>query len=102
MRGAFSMLIIMTTGKAGGLLCGCKPPILRNLQIFSTASDAAGYFRLPCVKGGGTAYAVTEGLSHYYLQNNPSVSFADSSPYTGEAPLRRDCQAAKASFELPR
>ena len=47
---------------------------------------------LPCVKGGGTAQAVTEGLftavrffsSVRHLADNPSVSFADSSLYTRE------------------
>ena len=49
---------------------------------------------LPCVKGGGTAQAVTEGLCGRYsfycgglaksnCSNNPSVSFADSSLIRG-------------------
>ena len=43
---------------------------------------------LPCVKGGGPRLVV-EGLFHRIIQyecyvNNPSVSYADSSPCTGE------------------
>ena len=37
---------------------------------------------LPCVKGGGTACR-DGGIVKTY-SNNPSVSFADSSPYTEE------------------
>ncbi|MBR5323119.1 MAG: hypothetical protein IKU48_06205, partial [Clostridia bacterium] len=40
------------------------------------------YFSLPCVKGGGTACR-DGGIVKTY-SNNPSVSFADSSPYTEE------------------
>ena len=55
----------------------------RHMQICPTAANAAGYFSLPCVKGGGTAYAVTEGLSHYYFHNNLSVAFGTGSPTQG-------------------
>ena len=46
----------------------------------------------------GTAYAVTEGLSHYDLPNIPSCAFGASSPYTVEPPLRRDCKTEKCSM----
>ena len=36
-------------------------------------------------KGAGSAYAESGGLFTYGLKNNPSVSCADTSPYTGEA-----------------
>ncbi len=83
----------MTTSRAGGLH---KPPwgISHAEPIGSsnypacgscpTATDVATVFSLPCVKGGGTACrdgGIVFLISHKY---NPSVSFADSSPYTGE------------------
>ena len=45
------------------LLAGLKTKRnFRHLQIYPTTANASGYVSLPCVKGGGTAYAVTEGL----------------------------------------
>ena len=82
------------------LLAGLKTKRnFRHLQICPTTANASGYVSLPCVKGGGTAYAVTEGLSHYDLPNNPSCAFGASSPYTVEPPLRRDCKTEKCSME---
>ena len=63
----------MTTGFSGGLLYGCKPLL------------PAGYVSLPCVKGGGTAYAVTEGLSHFTLRNNPNNPSAAAELLNGKS-----------------
>ena len=52
------------------------------MQTCPTATNVATIFSLPCVKGGGTVYR--DGGIVKMLSNNPSVSFADSSPYTGE------------------
>ena len=52
------------------------------MQTCPTATNVATIFSLPCVKGGGTVYR--DGGIVKMLPNNPSVSFADSSPYTGE------------------
>ena len=57
------------------------------MQTCPTATNVATIFSLPCVKGGGTA--CRDGgivFSLIFHENNPSVSSADSSPYTGEPP----------------
>ena len=78
----------MTIGFAGGLLLGCKPlpaagayahRYLRHLQICPTAANAAGYFSLPCAKGGGTAYAVPQGRHTVISQTIPQ---SPSAPFS--------------------
>ena len=84
----------MTTSRAGGLH---KPPWgISHAEPIGSSNDPPLAevaplpqmwqlsFSLPCVKGGGTACrdgGIVFLISHKY---NPSVSFADSSPYTGE------------------
>ena len=85
----------MTTSRAGGLH---KPPwgishaepigssnypplavFAPPLQMWQTI------FSLPCVKGGGSRLSADGGIVFAkFYEYNPSVSFADSSPYTGE------------------
>ena len=61
----------------------------RYFRHLHHSRKCGGTLCLPCAKGGGTAYAVTEGLSHYYLQTTPQTPAAPA-PHTGEPPLRQD------------
>ena len=99
----------MTTGKAGGLLCGCKPLLLaglkahRNichLQSCPTATDVASIFSLPCAKGGGTACR-DGGIVRKHSQTTPQSALLTAPLTQGSLPLRRDCSTAKAFFEPP-
>ena len=88
----------MTTGKSGvptAAVSRCRRrgeslPILPSFANLPHSRKCGGVLCLPCAKGGGTAYAVTEGLSYCDFPNNPSVAFGDSSSYAEEPPLRRD------------
>ena len=61
------------------LLFGCKPlpaseksyRYIRYLQICYATANAEVYFRLLCAKGGGTAYAVTQGRHTVISQTIP-------------------------------
>ena len=69
------------------------------MQTCPTATNVATIFSLPCVKGGGTA--CRDGgivFSLIFHENNPSVSSADSSPYTGEPPAAAGLLNGKSLF----
>ena len=53
-------------------------------------------FSLPCVKGGGTA--CRDGGIVKTLSDNPSVSYADSSPYTGEPTVTEGLSNGKSLY----
>ena len=55
-----------------------------NHPPLAVATDVASIFSLPCVKGGGTACRDGGIVLTKFYEYNPSVSFADSSPCTGE------------------